>query len=49
MTLLDGWAADSMDSARMLLVDAAAGAAGIAVLLAVVAFVNRRPALPQRA
>ena len=45
MTLADGLAADRMGAAKMLLVDAAAGAIGIAVLFAVVAFVaTRRPA-----
>jgi MFS family permease len=45
MTKVDGWAADKWGSAKMLLVDAAAGAAGIVVLLGVVALVaSRRPA-----
>jgi hypothetical protein len=45
MTQVDGWAADKMGAAKMLLVDAGAGAIGIAVLFAVVALVGvRRPA-----
>jgi MFS family permease len=45
MTLVDGWAADKMGAAKMLLVDAGAGAAGIVVLLGVAALVaSRRPA-----
>jgi PAT family beta-lactamase induction signal transducer AmpG len=50
MTLVDGSAADKMGAAKMLLVDAAAGAIGIAVLFAVVALVaTRRPAPTPRA
>jgi predicted MFS family arabinose efflux permease len=49
MTQVDGRAADKLGPARMLLVDAGAGAAGIVVLLAVVALVTRRTPLVQRA
>jgi hypothetical protein len=45
MTQVDGWAADKMGAPKMLLVDAAAGAAGIVVLLGVVALVGRKPAV----
>ena len=41
MTQVDGWAADRMGPAKMLLVDAAAGAAGVVILLGVVALVAR--------
>jgi predicted MFS family arabinose efflux permease len=45
MTLTDGWAADRFGAAKMLLVDAASGAIGIAVLFTVVVIVGaRRPA-----
>jgi PAT family beta-lactamase induction signal transducer AmpG len=41
MTLVDGWAADKLGPGAMLLVDALAGAAGIVVLLGVVALLRR--------
>jgi MFS family permease len=48
MTQVDGWAADKMGAARMLLVDAGAGALGIVLLLGVVALVAARRPAPVR-
>jgi MFS family permease len=45
MTRLDGWAADRYGALKMLLVDAGAGAVGIALLALVIAVI-RRPSLP---
>jgi hypothetical protein len=49
MTRVDGWAADRLGALKMLLVDAAAGGIGIAVLIVVFAAVRwARPASSAR-